>query len=191
MRRSSDLKRLLSTFETINGTRSSMNPTAIRRKPLGSPHPPEELSLLSPSGRIYSQDEAGTASTGNEDRSTLLGLSNYLESTPLKPNFDVSEGIEPNRWCTEFWIGFPVLGIMALVMTVCSTIAAIIIAKECNNQAISSWSLSPPVLLAIISSLSNLLLSFALGEGLIISFWWNSLQGSTVSTIRDTLSIWY
>jgi hypothetical protein len=174
VQRSSHLKRLLSTFETIKGTRSSMNPTAIRRKPLGSPHPPEELSLLSPSGRIYSQDEAG-----------------YFESTPLKPNFDVSEGIEPNRWCTEFWIGFPVLGIMALVMTVCSTIAAIIIAKECNNQAISSWSLSPPVLLAIISSLSNLLLSFALGEGLIISFWWNSLQGSTVSTIRDTLSIWY
>jgi hypothetical protein len=159
-----------------------MKPAEIQRKPLGSAHPPEELSLLSPSSGIHNQDKAGTA---DEDPPTPAHSSIHLESMPLKPKSDVREGFKKNRWCTEFWIGFPVLGIMALVMAVCSTGAAVVIAIKCNNQVISSWSLAPSVLLSIISSLSNILLTFALGEGLVISFWWNSLRGSTVSIRRD------
>jgi hypothetical protein len=159
-----------------------MKPAEIRRKSLGSAHPPEELNLLSPSSRIHNQDKAGTA---DEDPPTPVHSSIHLESMPLKPKSDVRECFKKNRWCTEFWIGFPVLGIMALVMAVCSTGAAVVIAIKCNNQVISSWSLAPSVLLSIISSLSNILLTFALGEGLVISFWWNSLRGSTASIRRD------
>jgi hypothetical protein len=150
----------------------TMKPAAIRTKPV------EELSLLPASSLTY---RGGQANTIGEEASNPINSRHSSEGSHFSSKSEVQDGAEQPEWRTGFWLRFPVWGIMALAATVVSTIAAVFITIKCDNQSISSWTLSPTVLLSILSSLSNILLSFALGEGLVISFWQNSSQGSTVS----------
>jgi len=160
--------RLVSAFDSF----TAMKPAAIRRKPV------EELSLLPASNPAHQE---GQASTIGEEASKPFGSTRSSEGAHFSSKSEVHDASEQPKWRTGFWLRFPVWGIVALAATVFCTIAAVLITIKCDNQSTSSWTLSPTVLLSIFSSLSNILLSFALGEGLVISFWWNSLRGSTVS----------
>ena len=69
--------------------------------------------------------------------------------------------------------------------------AALYILIASDGKPIDKWGygIAPAVYLAIISVVTNVLLSFALVNGLVISFWRTALQGSTVSKTITTLNI--
>lgn len=139
---------------------------------------PEESSLLPDYDLAHHK---GQAITSDEAASDPLGSTQSLGKAQNTSKTETHDAVAQPQWRTGFWLRFPIWGIVALAATVLSTLAAVLITVKCDNQSVSSWKLSPTVLLSIVSSLSNILLSFALGEGLVISFWWHSVQGATVS----------
>ena len=77
----------------------------------------------------------------------------------------------------------PWLAMSAILLAIVCTIASAIVIVVSNNQPVSSWRVQPAVLLAIISSTSNLTLAFALSSANTITWWRNALHGTTISQL--------
>lgn len=102
-------------------------------------------------------------------------------------------------WQPGFWERAPGWGLSALLGSfVCErgasskkridtdgsgTIAAVIVLLASDGKATAHWAsgLQPTVFLSIATALANLLLTFALSQGLVIAFWTRALAGSNVS----------
>ncbi len=106
-------------------------------------------------------------------------------------------------WKPGFWRRLPYLSMFSLLATLfCKThkgllysegiyshckgiVAALYVLLASDGMPIDKWGygVAPAVYLAIISVITNVFLSFALVNGLVISFWRMALKGCTVSTM--------
>lgn len=82
----------------------------------------------------------------------------------------------------------PWLGLSALLGTVLGIMASIAILMASNGQPTDVWSLQPKVLLAIASTITNILLHLALSEGARIAWWRCAMKDNT--TIADLHRYW-
>ncbi|KAI8932157.1 hypothetical protein NX059_011040 [Plenodomus lindquistii] len=99
----------------------------------------------------------------------------------LNPSEDVHGNSPSKEWTPGVLTHFPVLGLLSLAGVLASTIAAISILLLSNQQPLDTWGygIAPSVYLSIISVLSNIMLSYALTEGVIITFWRTAMHGTS------------
>jgi len=90
-------------------------------------------------------------------------------------------------WQPGFFKQLPWLGLLALVGTVLCTFAAVAVLVVSNGRPIDSWSatLQPTVYLSIFTALANILLTYALYQGIVISFWRKAGQGATLLELHQ------
>ncbi|KAK1757199.1 hypothetical protein QBC47DRAFT_297707 [Echria macrotheca] len=86
---------------------------------------------------------------------------------------------EESRWQTTPWVGL--LSLAALV--VCAIIAAVVVGIS-HDDEVSSWSVAPAVLLAILSAASNIAFGSALATGIVVRFWRYAARGATPSQLH-------
>lgn len=87
-------------------------------------------------------------------------------------------------WSPGIFNRLPVAAVLALLISLFCTAAAVAILAESNGQEVSTWSVQPSVYLSLISTVANFLIAFALAEGVTINFWKTALGGSTVGQLH-------
>jgi hypothetical protein len=94
---------------------------------------------------------------------------------------------KPNPWTPSFWSRFPVTGIAALAGAALLTCAAVAVLVLSDHKDTTSWGydLKPTVYLSLATALTNILLTYALAEGVVISFWRNAKRGSTLRELNQ------
>ncbi|KAK4167757.1 hypothetical protein QBC43DRAFT_255438 [Cladorrhinum sp. PSN259] len=108
-------------------------------------------------------------------------------AVPVPPNdANRPETVTGQKWNPGFVSRFPFVGFGALTLSVCCTAAAVAIVLLSDGKPTSEWSgnRQPGVLLAYTSTLGNALISIAFGEGVIVSFWAQALQGVRMSNLH-------
>jgi len=81
---------------------------------------------------------------------------------------------------------FPWKGFLALLFTVISAASMVAVLVISNNKPVVDWTVSPAVYLAIISTIANILLNYALSEGVQVAWWVKSMkQGSNISDLHN------
>lgn len=99
---------------------------------------------------------------------------------------------EPRPWETGFWRRIPWDGLLALVLGFGCGIAALSIVLISEGKPLTYWRIAgyqvqPTVMLSVIITVANMLLTYAFSTGLTI-FWWTSFLKKT--TLRDLHSIY-
>lgn len=104
-------------------------------------------------------------------------------TSPLGPVSKRKNGASaPGKiWRTGVFRNVPWVGIIALLLSLCSLIASAIVLVVSDGDATSSWRAAPSVIFAILSALSTACLNAALGSGLNISWWRHLLKGAPLT----------
>jgi hypothetical protein len=79
-------------------------------------------------------------------------------------------------WSPGWLKRLPWLGFGALTGSMLSICAAIGVLVTSNGQAISVWPIQPTVWLSVLSTAANILLGYALAEGVTISWWRRAMR---------------
>ena len=82
-------------------------------------------------------------------------------------------------WSPGIFSRLPWLGIAALTGAALGVAASIAILTASNGKPISSWSVQPTVYLAIAATLTNIMLHFALSEGINVAWWRRAMKEQT------------
>jgi hypothetical protein len=116
----------------------------------------------------------------------------HLQSTPSVPAYSTPRRLpeasrSPSPWTPSFWSRFPVTGIAALAGAALLTCTAVAVLVLSDLKETTSWGydLKPTVYLSLATALTNILLTYALAEGVVISFWRNAKRGSTVRDLNQ------
>lgn len=94
------------------------------------------------------------------------------------------------EWRPGFWAQFPWSGIGSLVGVVVCSVAAVLVIAESNGKAKSEWKLhaAPNVLVSIFTSVSSILVTMAVSQGIAISWWRKAMKGATVEDLHNSWS---
>ena len=92
------------------------------------------------------------------------------------------------EWHANFFSQFPFFASLSVLGAVIFPCLAIFVLKRSNGQSVDSWSLSPTVYLALLSTGTNALLRFAFSDGATISWWNQALRGATIKELHGTWS---
>jgi hypothetical protein len=79
---------------------------------------------------------------------------------------------KPTPWRPGFFTRFPWLGFAALILSLMCMAGGLFVLVSSNQQPVTSWTLQPTVILAILSAVFNASLAFALAQGAEISWWY-------------------
>ena len=82
-------------------------------------------------------------------------------------------------WRAGLWRRLPWLGFGALLGVLAGIAAAVAILVKSDQQPVKSWSLQPTVCLAIVTAITNILLHFALTEGVNVAWWKRATDENT------------
>lgn len=82
-------------------------------------------------------------------------------------------------WRASLWRRLPWLGFGALLGVLAGIAAAITILVLSDEQPVKSWNLQPTVCLAIVTAITNILLHFALTEGVNVAWWKRATDENT------------
>jgi hypothetical protein len=92
------------------------------------------------------------------------------------------------HWKTGFWYRFPWMGILALLIVLCTVGAAAGVLAASDQQPIGTWRVQPTVYLSIASTIATIALGIALGQGVIIAWWTRAMADG--ATVRDLHNTW-
>ncbi|KAI9887435.1 MAG: hypothetical protein M1823_000772 [Watsoniomyces obsoletus] len=102
---------------------------------------------------------------------------------PPKPVYDPVDARQP--WRPGVWTRIPWLGFLALIGVLLGISASIVVLVISNGDPITAWKVQPTVYLAIASTITNVLLHFALTEGVTIAWWTQAMKpGITVNDLH-------
>src|SRR6266480_4234067 len=90
-------------------------------------------------------------------------------------------------WSPGVWKRLPWTGFLALLTTIVVTILMIVIVVRSNGEP-AYWVVQPAVLLVIASTIANILLPYALSEGVTVAWWVKSMKPGT--QVSDLHNIW-
>lgn len=93
----------------------------------------------------------------------------------------------PSPWRPGFWPRLPVIAILSLFFAMAAAVVMIVVVARSHGQ-IADWRVSPAVLLAISAAVANLLMRYALSEGVTLSWWSRSIRQGT--KLEDLHNIW-
>ena len=82
-------------------------------------------------------------------------------------------------WRPGFWRQFPWLGVGGLVIACLGMLVSIVILRECDGQPVKDWKVQPTVIVAVVATVSNISLAFALSTGVAISWWYVHFQDTS------------
>ena len=108
-------------------------------------------------------------------------------NTKPKPPKAASSAIETNSKDSKWQPGFrqtpwPAM-VLAFIMLTCMGASAGVITVS-NKQTVESWKIGPSVLLALLSSIWNYTLSALLGISIVVTWWRNALDGTTLESLH-------
>lgn len=107
----------------------------------------------------------------------------------LTPAMAPYKPVDPRKeWHTGVFARLPWLGLAALVGAAGCCAAAAFVLIHSDGKSIHDWTLQPTVYLAIASAAANILLHFALAEGVNVAWWRRSLKEGT--TVNDLHRYW-
>ncbi|QDS68507.1 hypothetical protein FKW77_010874 [Venturia effusa] len=92
-----------------------------------------------------------------------------------------------SRWAPGFWPRLPIIAILSLFFATAAAVVMTVVVARSHGQ-IANWTVSPAVLLAISAALANLLMRYALSEGVTLSFYTKALAPGT--KLEDLHHIW-
>lgn len=101
-------------------------------------------------------------------------------------------------WQPGFWKQFPWLGVLALVNTVIATFACVAVLIKSEGVPIEVWEardrFQPTVFISICTAIANITLTYALYDGVVISFWRRAGRGTTLRELHQYwhsgMSVW-
>jgi hypothetical protein len=173
-----------------------------------SQRPTYELNdLASPefthSPPYYGEIDLSNPRTGQEARERLIPrkpiMSQEIMETTKQPaspepdsgnyggfssGYEHVQGYAGNAWLPGFWVQFPWEVILPLVGCLICLSGSIAILVRSDGQPVSHWSLSPTVYLAILTTVTNMLLRYAFKQGMAISWWYKAVRGGTVQDLH-------
>lgn len=119
--------------------------------------------------------------TSYSSRTAILGNNGW--QAPIQHH----QGLLGHRWQPGFWARFPWFGLLALLTATLSTFACIIVLVVSNGVPIDEWkgTFQPTVFLSIGTALANITLTYALYEGVVISFWRKAAKGATLPELHQ------
>lgn len=123
-----------------------------------------------------------------QDQNKTLVTVNSATS-PISPLWSGAEQYGPilpkrYRWRPTFWRIQPLIGMLALVLTIICLLVSFAILQASHGHATINWDFQPTVYLAIATAVSNTALSCALALAAPISWWYKALRGSTVMDLE-------
>jgi hypothetical protein len=95
-----------------------------------------------------------------------------------------SLGLLPSSWRPLILRAGPISGLFALIFAVLQVIVCYLILEISDGQPVATWRYQPSVYLAILTAISNKALAFAAVQGTVITFWLDSLRGTTVAQLH-------
>jgi len=93
------------------------------------------------------------------------------------PTYRSVEDREP--WCPDWIARLPWLGFAALLGSILGIATSVGILVASNGRPITDWRIQPTVWLSVASTASNIMLHFALSEGVNVSWWRRAMQPRT------------
>ena len=108
---------------------------------------------------------------------------------------DVEEGSEHSerlpplrpdryRWRPSLWRIRPLLGMLAITVTILSLMFSVLILVTSNGDPTATWKIQPTVYLAIATAISNASLQCALTIAAPVSWLYKALRGSTIEDLE-------
>jgi hypothetical protein len=122
-------------------------------------------------------------------RQNTISSENLVKKTPIVRVTSIREKGQPPRekgdpWNSGFIQRIPYSGVLALFAVILCAIADAVILWKSDNQEVDSWSVSPSVLLAILSAVANICLQYARSQSVVISWWRKALRGGTLNDLN-------
>ena len=87
-------------------------------------------------------------------------------------------------WKTRILRLAPLSGLFSIMLAIGSILAALGILVGSRGAAKDSWSVPPSTYLAICTAVANQALRFAAFQGVVVTWWYGALQGSTLAQVR-------
>ncbi|KAL9622883.1 MAG: hypothetical protein Q9160_002809 [Pyrenula sp. 1 TL-2023] len=100
-------------------------------------------------------------------------------SYPFNPTYTAVSRAPGSPWSPGFFARFPWLGLGALFGSVLGMGACVAILVVSDGQPIRDWTLQPTVYLSIAYTLANIMLHYALTEGINVAWWRRSMNANT------------
>ena len=122
---------------------------------------------------------------------------NHLKAEPTAETFAVDNSNRNSYvaaptsnapWRVGTFNHIPWKGLLALLVSIAGIVASIGILIASNRDAVSRWSVSPTVYIAIASAVTNVLLSYSLRKALDVAWWKKATQDGT--SIADLHRQW-
>ena len=92
-----------------------------------------------------------------------------------------------SSWNTGFFRRLPWLAFLSIALAIIIAMLMVVIVVHSNNRP-ADWTVQPAVLLAIASTVANILIRFALSEGATVAWWVKSLKPNT--QVNDLHRYW-
>lgn len=89
-----------------------------------------------------------------------------------------------DSWRPSVLSARPLLGLVALAITIACLFAALAVLLISRGQPQAEWYFQPTVYLAIVTALSNASLAWALSLAAPVAFWYRALRGSTIQDLE-------
>ncbi|KAH8687651.1 hypothetical protein BGZ60DRAFT_522299 [Tricladium varicosporioides] len=107
-------------------------------------------------------------------------------SATLYPRYQTLAPSTP--WRTGGFRRFPWLGFLAIAVAILAAIGMGTVLVVSNNAPITDWKISPAVYLAVEAAIANVLLNYALSEGVTVAWWVKAIKPG--STLTDLHHVW-
>jgi len=97
---------------------------------------------------------------------------------------------QQNTWKPGFWTHLPLAGLLSLLGAILATLSTVAVLVFSDEKPTASWPSSkfpiqPAVLLAILTTVANALISWALYDGVVIAWWTKMLRGATLKEVHN------
>lgn len=91
-----------------------------------------------------------------------------------------------SKWLPGYWHRFPYVGAFSLLCIAALACIALGVLIGSDGASSTRWPqrIAPNVILALITAISNLCLTVAVGEGVAIAWWRRAMKGSTVAELH-------
>lgn len=152
----------------------------------GQPRPtdiPEEEGLVRGTPQTFIMDPINRKPVTNDSKSTpqyeqVLPVPEFLEGFP---NDREANGAQ---WRPGMWSHIPIAGILAVLGALICIAGNLAVLVRSNGTPVADWHVSPPVYIALMTTITNVLLRFAFHEGNKIAWWYKAIRGGTLHDLN-------
>jgi hypothetical protein len=161
---------------------SFRHPILQPRNPYMSPVAPVDESHQ----LLQTPEESSTNFLNSEEDSTIPTTNRSSQEIPRKFVNTPTKSTE-RIWRTGIFQNVPWMGLSSVLGALLSVAVSAIVLVTSNQQPVDSWSVSPHVMLAILSTVTLSCLKSSLSSGVTIAWWYHVINGAPLA---DTHRSW-